>query len=69
MPDNQPREERPPEPQEADQSVDELLASTYAAGRELVTSDKDLAQLVREDGRVILHDLAKELPAPRLDTS
>jgi len=26
----------------------------------VITSDKDLAQLVREDGRVVMHDLARE---------
>jgi 5'-3' exonuclease len=26
----------------------------------VVTSDKDLSQLVREDGRVVLHDIAKD---------
>ncbi|MGH0035971.1 MAG: 5'-3' exonuclease [Myxococcota bacterium] len=30
----------------------------------VVTTDKDLSQLVREDGRVVLHDIAKDL---RLD--
>lgn len=46
--------------------ADDLLA-TLAAGlvrdgadARIVTTDKDLAQLVREDGRIALHDLAKD---------
>lgn len=45
--------------------ADDLLATAseqlLRAGTDvvIVTSDKDLAQLVREDGRVLLHDLAK----------
>jgi len=45
--------------------ADDLLATlaTQLASRVeqvvIVTSDKDLMQLVREDGRIVLHDLAK----------
>ncbi len=46
--------------------ADDLIAtlSTQLAGRGsevvVVTTDKDLSQLVREDGRVVLHDIAKD---------
>lgn len=39
------------------------LCERVVAGRgraRVLTSDKDLCQLVREDGRVVVHDLAKE---------
>lgn len=47
--------------------ADDLLATAseqlVRAGSDvvIVSSDKDLAQLVREDGRVVLHDLAKRI--------
>ncbi len=46
--------------------ADDLIATlaTQLAGRGsevvVVTTDKDLSQLVREDGRVVLHDIAKD---------
>jgi len=49
----------------AEYEADDLLATAseqlVRAGADvvIVTSDKDLAQLVREDGRVVLHDLGK----------
>lgn len=39
--------------------VDDLLATD--AQVRVITTDKDLSQLVTEDGRVVLYDLAKEL--------
>jgi 5'-3' exonuclease len=48
-----------------DYEADDLIATLahQLAGRGaravVMTSDKDLAQLVREDGRVVLHDLAR----------
>ena len=46
---------------EADDCIATLAAEVLAQGGRavVVSSDKDLAQLVREDGRVVLHDLAK----------
>lgn len=49
----------------AEYEADDLLATACeqllrgGADVVIVTSDKDLAQLVREDGRVVLHDVAK----------
>lgn len=49
----------------ADYEADDLIATLTeglvetGADVVIVTSDKDLCQLVREDGRVLLHDLAK----------
>jgi 5'-3' exonuclease len=51
----------------AEYEADDLLATAteqlLRAGADvvIVTSDKDLAQLVREDGRVVLHDIAKDV--------
>ena len=46
---------------EADDIIATLASQLVRRGARVVvqTTDKDLAQLVREDGRVILHDLAK----------
>ena len=50
----------------ADYEADDCLATaaetliTAGADVVIVSTDKDLAQLVREDGRIRLHDLAKE---------
>ncbi len=46
---------------EADDVIATLVQSLLREGARVrvVTSDKDLAQLVREDGRVVLHDLAR----------
>jgi len=46
--------------------ADDLLATiahklaTSGASARIVTSDKDLAQLVREDGRIVAYDLARD---------
>ncbi|MBW2272919.1 MAG: exodeoxyribonuclease IX [Deltaproteobacteria bacterium] len=47
---------------EADDLIATLTEDLVKGGADvvIVTSDKDLSQLVREDGRVLLHDLAKE---------
>jgi 5'-3' exonuclease len=47
---------------EADDVIATLAARLLRRGADvrIVTSDKDLAQLVREDGRVVLHDLARD---------
>ena len=46
---------------EADDVIATLATGLVSAGADVrvVTTDKDLSQLVREDGRVRLHDLAK----------
>jgi 5'-3' exonuclease len=46
---------------EADDCIATLAAAVLAQGGRgvVVSSDKDLAQLVREDGRVVLHDFAR----------
>jgi DNA polymerase-1 len=46
---------------EADDCIATLAAAVVAQGASavVVTSDKDLAQLVREDGRVVVHDFAR----------
>ncbi len=46
---------------EADDCIATLAAEVLAQGGRavVVSSDKDLAQLVREDGRVVLHDFAR----------
>jgi 5'-3' exonuclease len=46
---------------EADDVIATLAERVLAAGADVVvvSSDKDLAQLVREDGRVVLHDFAR----------
>jgi DNA polymerase-1 len=46
---------------EADDCIATLAAQVLAQGGRavVVSSDKDLAQLVREDGRVVLHDFAR----------
>jgi len=46
---------------EADDCIATLADAVVGAGGSavVVSSDKDLAQLVREDGRVVLHDLAR----------
>ncbi len=46
---------------EADDLIATLATRLAEAGTQVVvvTSDKDLAQLVREDGRIVVHDLAK----------
>jgi 5'-3' exonuclease len=46
---------------EADDLIATLASQLVGKGArvEIVTSDKDLAQLVSEDGRVVLHDLAR----------
>jgi 5'-3' exonuclease len=48
---------------EADDLIGTLVAGiTAQSGRAVIVStDKDLAQLVTEDGRVVLHDLARDL--------
>jgi 5'-3' exonuclease len=52
--------------EEADYEADDVIATLAAglvrrgASAVVVTSDKDLAQLVREDGRVTLYDLARD---------
>jgi len=49
-----------------DYEADDLLATAAeqvvaeGASARIVTSDKDLAQLVREDGRVVFYDLARD---------
>jgi DNA polymerase-1 len=47
---------------EADDLIATIADRVVAAGAHVVvvTTDKDLAQLVREDGSVVLHDFAKE---------
>jgi 5'-3' exonuclease len=47
---------------EADDVIATVADAALAAGADVVvvTTDKDLAQLVREDGRVVLFDLAKQ---------
>jgi DNA polymerase-1 len=46
---------------EADDCIATLAAEVVAQGASavVVTSDKDLAQLVREDGRIVVHDFAR----------
>ena len=46
---------------EADDCIATLASQVVESGGSavVVSSDKDLAQLVREDGRVVLHDLAR----------
>ena len=48
---------------EADDVIATLAESILASGDRVVvvSTDKDLSQLVREDGRVVFHDVAKEL--------
>lgn len=52
--------------EQADYEADDLLGALCdgmlpaAARARVLTTDKDLCQLVREDGRVVVHDLAKE---------
>jgi 5'-3' exonuclease len=48
---------------EADDLIATLTAQLVRRGANVVvvTTDKDLAQLVREDGRVVLYDLAKDV--------
>lgn len=47
---------------EADDAIATYAAQLLARGADarVVTTDKDLAQLVREDGRVVIWDMAKE---------
>ena len=47
---------------EADDLIGTVASRVARRGADavVVTTDKDLAQLVREDGRIVLHDLARE---------
>jgi 5'-3' exonuclease len=51
---------------EPDFEADDLIATlaegllAQRASAVIVTTDKDLAQLVREDGRIVVHDLARD---------